>query len=486
MITPILGERLLPNLGDSKSKKHRNSLGSDSATMSEGDDEIDARLQAAKEERAAAFRAACQRGLVNLTDFWVRATTQAERLSATTPLTATFVTLGIGFDPHAKHDGARLDSLCHLLRGVAQPEGGWPTADKFPTSDTEGSRLLARAFIGILREMKPLDEKSLAEATQPPSETTTPRPKARPGAPDGVVATVLSQRDRNEARVSSAKAWQKKHTPPPTPWHASVSPSMDMLVKFDVYRTAATAPNILQLDDYIACGRAQSVPSGRTCYLLDVLAVLDAAETMYAGPMPEGCKVDSSVDTTMLAWEEEVVDKHGKKKTVTVERPAQLSGRVVREAKEAIIAALSPLEEAQQKRHANNIWNKFMAEATALDGYGLSRALHRAINSDKFEAAVTAERSRRADDERRDRPPKRDRDERGLDDARLLGSPRLGRSREDKEKHREEQSKRPFCRAWERDGSCRDHAAGECKTARHPDGWRNIGRAAWEKKRKSA
>ena len=428
-------------------------------------------LKAARAECAEYFQESCTSGLYPLGDFWQRAVLLAQKKHPDVPATATLVRVTNLLD-HIKDKKEDYDKYNGLLRGIAEPSEGWPLgSDDFPSSDTSESRASCRAFISQVLHVANAEQDRLnAHIERANSGASGPPPK-KGGPADGALH-IKGSRERDEERIATARAWQQKHVPPHTPWPAQVMPARAMLLLFEEWRTNTTAPEIKQLAEYIKAGRAQTQPAGRPpCRLQDVISVLLAMATMYAGPCPAGCKVDPKVDVTMIEW-----DDDGGGQPARLKRPAALSFPVVAEAIATLTVALSPLNEAQKIEHSDKIWNSVINEVATLGGRTLSHALNNAMKSRSVENALQEAAARTRDRSPNTGPGKAGKKRKGPDDS-------PGRERDrDRDPKKEARKDRPVCPDWEEDGACSAHAQGKCKDRRHPEAWRGVGRAAATRK----
>lgn len=426
-------------------------------------------LKAARAECAEYFQESCTSGLFPLGDFWQRAMLLALKKHPDAAATATLVRVSNLLD-QIKDKKEDYDKYNGLLRGVAEPDDGWPLeSDEFPASDTSDSRATCRAFIAHVLSVANAEQDRL-NAHMARAKTDIIGPPAKKGGPVDGAFTIKGSRERDEERIATARAWQQKHVPPHTPWPAQVMPARAMLLLLEEWRTNTTAPEIKQLAEYIKAGRAQTQPAGRPpCRLQDVISVLLAMATMYAGPCPEGCKVDPKVDVTMIEWDED-----GGGTPAHVKRPAALSFPVVAEAIATLTVALSPLSEAQKVEHSDKIWNSVINEVSTLAGRTLSHALHNAMKSRAVENALQEAGARGRDRTPTTGSPGKAPKKRGGEPAE--------RSPRDRDPKKAAKQERAVCPDWEEDGSCSAHAQGKCKERRHPDSWRGIGKAAAARK----
>ena len=457
--------------------------------MSTPEERRDARLKAAKESAAGSFKSACVNGFVDVGSFWQRSVELARKAFPAEPASATLASHSLQLATFRSGKDVDCDTLLDLLRSAPMPAGGWPLgSDSFPTGNNKESRQLARAFAEAAWATKDVDalalQTALREADAPPGPTAP-----APGAVRQDVS-IKTTKERDEERITKARAWLAKHVPQPTVWPAISQPSQSMMAKFTEWRTADAAPAVLQLSEYVKEGRAQSVTPGRQCSLSDVICVINAMQTMYAGPMPAGCRKDKEVDTTMIEWTETKPDPADPAKSVavTVGRPACLSGKIVAESIAALTAALAPLSEKQRASIADRLWNELIKETGTLNGYSYSRAFKLAfLTSRVFTDACQEEAEKaeeRPDQEKLTPRGGRDRDRRDDRDRDRRPNKRTGLSPEEKTRDKEAKKSRPVCRDWEKDGACRDHEKGRCKEHRHPEDWRGRGRAEAEKLRK--
>lgn len=349
-------------------------------------------------------------------------------------------------------------------------------AKNLPAKDETGRAKLKNLCLVVLQQAK-MEVRLSAEAGR-----LSPEPAAATGALGGMVSPTESggvvhmktKKDQEDDSLAKMAAFEQMHRPRAQQWPATMNPARSMYLLFDKFTVATCAPNLPQFAKLTKEGRAQTVPSGRSSTVLDLVSVMLAMRRFYSAPMPEGFKIDARYDLTMLEWKEP--DPADRTKLVTLTRPAQLSGQIVDNAIVHIITALEPLSENQRIDHGDRMWNQLMTEMSLLQGYSLSRAVARVFcpESNSYLEACREVRGGQL-------PPR-------VEKRPVVKTLREGeRAPESPDKRRklskDDRRARPSCSDWEKDGRCSAFSAGNCKGKQHPGPWANIGRREAEKRR---